>query len=98
MSLDKIAQKNFCQNSIQIHQIHVKTASEKKTKFLFLLQFGPKAFLRRAAQPVSRGPAGGARPGGWRSAQRVVRGPSRPGQRGCRAQAATWAWAGNPAS
>jgi hypothetical protein len=64
MSLDKIARKNSCQNSSQIHQIHVKTASEKnKTKFFFLIwpeglswMRGPAGFARPSRMPL--GPAG----------------------------------------
>jgi hypothetical protein len=80
MSLDNIARKIHIKILFKFIQIFIKNMSQVLLlKKILLLQFGPQAFLRRAAQPVARG-------------------PSRPGQRGRRAQAATWAWAGNPAS
>jgi hypothetical protein len=106
MSLDKFARKflsKFHSNSLNIHQNMSRLLLLEKNEISFSSYFGPKALLKRAAH-------GGARPMLAAGPRAVARFSStvRPGWRHCRAaqlgakparrraQAATWAWAGNP--
>jgi hypothetical protein len=89
--------ENSYSNSLNIHQIHTKIASGKiiKRNFLFFINFGPKAHLAHVAHGHSRAAQQlvcGALP-----SSKAARGPARCEKMARRrAQAATWAWAGNP--